>query len=60
MPVDYLFDTGNHRTRKRPIGKNGVEIDVLDIPFGEFNIWGATAGMILTLYRLCTEGPASV
>ena len=60
VPVDYLFDTGNHHMRKRPIGKNGVEIDVLDIPFGEFSIWGATAGMILTLYRLCTEGPANV
>ncbi len=60
VPVDYLFDTGNHRTRKRPVGKTGVEIDVLDIPFGEHNIWGATAGMILTLYRLCTEGRASV
>jgi 8-oxo-dGTP pyrophosphatase MutT (NUDIX family) len=60
VPVDYLFDTGNHRTRKRPVGKNGVELDVLDIPFGEYSIWGATAGMILTLYRLCVEGPAGV
>jgi 8-oxo-dGTP pyrophosphatase MutT (NUDIX family) len=60
VPVNYLFDTGNHRTRKRPVGKSGVEIDVLDIPFGEHNIWGATAGMILTLYRLCTEGRAGV
>jgi hypothetical protein len=60
VPVDYLFDTGNHRTRKRPVGKTGVEIDVLDIPFGEHNIWGATAGMILTLYRLCMEGRAGV
>lgn len=60
VPVSYLFDTANHRTRRRPIGTTGVELDVLDIPFGEHNIWGATAGMILTLYRLCTEGPAGV
>jgi 8-oxo-dGTP pyrophosphatase MutT (NUDIX family) len=56
VPVDYVFDTNNHRTRKRPVGKSGVEIDVLDIPFGEHNIWGATAGMLMTLYRICTDG----
>jgi 8-oxo-dGTP pyrophosphatase MutT (NUDIX family) len=56
VPVDYLFDTGNHRTRRRPVGKSGIELEVLDIPFGEHNIWGATAGMILTLYRFCMEG----
>jgi 8-oxo-dGTP pyrophosphatase MutT (NUDIX family) len=60
VPVDYLFDTGNHQTRRRRVGNSGVEIDVLDIPFGEHNIWGATAGMILTLYRLCMESPAGV
>lgn len=60
VPLDYLFDTGNHRMRRRPVGKSGVELDVLDIPFGEHNIWGATAGMILTLYRLCMEGQAGV
>jgi 8-oxo-dGTP pyrophosphatase MutT (NUDIX family) len=60
VPIEYLFDTRNHSTRRRPVGKSGIELDVLDIPFGEHNIWGATAGMILTLYRLCTEGPTGV
>jgi 8-oxo-dGTP pyrophosphatase MutT (NUDIX family) len=60
VPVDYLFDTANHKTRRRKIGASGVEIDVLDIPFGEYNIWGATAGMLVTLHRLCIEGPANV
>ncbi len=60
VPVEYLFDTGNHRVRRRLVGTSGVELDVLDIPFGEHNIWGATAGMIFTLYRLCTEVPAGV
>jgi hypothetical protein len=27
-----------------------------EIPFGERNIWGATAGMLVTLYRMCIEG----
>lgn len=60
VPVDYLFDTSNHRTRRRPLGRSGLELDVLDIPFGEYNIWGATAGMILTLYRLCSQEPERV
>jgi hypothetical protein len=29
-----------------------VTIDIHDIPFGERNIWGATAGMLMTLRRL--------
>jgi hypothetical protein len=27
-------------------------VEVFDIPYGERNIWGATAGMLLTLRRL--------
>jgi 8-oxo-dGTP pyrophosphatase MutT (NUDIX family) len=38
VPVDYLFDTANHKTRRRRIGTTGAEIDVLDIPFGEYSI----------------------
>ena len=55
VPVNFLFDPQNHRTRRRRIGTSEREIDVIDIPFGEHNIWGATAGMIFTLYRLCME-----
>jgi 8-oxo-dGTP pyrophosphatase MutT (NUDIX family) len=55
VPLSFLFDPQNHRTRRRRIGTSEREIDVIDIPFGEHNIWGATAGMIFTLYRLCTE-----
>ena len=55
VPVNFLFDPQNHRTRRRRIGTSENEIDVIDIPFGEHNIWGATAGMIFTLYRLCME-----
>jgi hypothetical protein len=27
-------------------------VQVYDIPFGEHNIWGATAGILMALYRL--------
>jgi 8-oxo-dGTP pyrophosphatase MutT (NUDIX family) len=60
VPLSFLFDPRNHRTRRRRIGTSDYEIDVIDIPFGEHNIWGATAGMIFTLYRMCMEGQASV
>jgi 8-oxo-dGTP pyrophosphatase MutT (NUDIX family) len=33
----------------------GDEVEFREIPFGERTIWGATAGMLHTLYRVCTE-----
>jgi 8-oxo-dGTP pyrophosphatase MutT (NUDIX family) len=56
VPLDYAFDPANHRLRLRRSGFTGEEIPFSDIPFGERNIWGATAGMLLTLYRMCIEG----
>jgi len=35
----------------------GITLDVFDIPYGERIIWGATAGMLLTLRRLLQEQP---
>jgi hypothetical protein len=58
VPVRFLFDPANHRTRRRRIGTSDYEIEVIDIPYGEHDIWGATAGMIFTLYRMCMEGRA--
>lgn len=57
VPLDYVFDPANHRLRLRRSGFTGEDVQFKDIPFGERNIWGATAGMLLTLYRLCTEEP---
>jgi 8-oxo-dGTP pyrophosphatase MutT (NUDIX family) len=59
VPVSFLFDPQNHRTRRRRIGTSDYEIDVIDIPFGGHDIWGATAGMIFTLYRMCMVEQAS-
>jgi 8-oxo-dGTP pyrophosphatase MutT (NUDIX family) len=55
VPLSFVFDPANHRMRRRRIGTSDYEIDVIDIPFGDHNIWGATAGMIFTLYRMCME-----
>ena len=50
VPLDFLFDAANQKSRLRKIGP--VSLQVVDIPYGERNIWGATAGMLMTLQRL--------
>jgi 8-oxo-dGTP pyrophosphatase MutT (NUDIX family) len=54
VPLRYLFDPTNHRVRRRA-SVTGDVAEFREIPFGERSIWGATAGMLHTLYRLCTE-----
>jgi 8-oxo-dGTP pyrophosphatase MutT (NUDIX family) len=53
VPLDYLFDTANHRFQRRRF--KGEEAEVREIPYEGRTIWGATAGMLVTLYRLCTD-----
>jgi 8-oxo-dGTP pyrophosphatase MutT (NUDIX family) len=55
VPLDYLFDPANFRTRMRQYVPELAPVELKDIPVGERNIWGATAGMLMTLYRICTE-----
>jgi 8-oxo-dGTP pyrophosphatase MutT (NUDIX family) len=57
VPLGYLFDPANHRLKRRA-SIAGDEVEFREIPFGERTIWGATAGMLHTLYRLCTEPQA--
>jgi 8-oxo-dGTP pyrophosphatase MutT (NUDIX family) len=50
VPLDFILDAANHKPRQRSFA--GMNIQVHDIPYGERNIWGATAGMLMTLRRL--------
>jgi len=50
VPLDFILDAANHKSRQRKLGD--VLIDVHDIPYGDRNIWGATAGMLMTLRRM--------
>ncbi len=52
VPLSFIFDPANHRPRRRRFGFGEVEMELCDIPYGDRNIWGATAGMLLTLYNL--------
>jgi len=53
VPLDFILDSANHKTRQRPLGDSTIE--VRDIPYGHRNIWGATAGMLMTFRRLLQE-----
>ncbi len=56
LPLVHLLDEANHLSRERFIGD--VSVQVYDIPFGDYRIWGATAGILMNLYRLLTVSPA--
>jgi 8-oxo-dGTP pyrophosphatase MutT (NUDIX family) len=53
VPLSHVFDPANHRARERRLGE--VSVQVYDIQYRGYNIWGATAGMLLGLYRLLAQ-----
>ena len=50
VPVSHVFDARNHLARMRRVGDE--ELLLYDIPWEGQNIWGATAGMLLTFKRM--------
>ncbi len=58
VPLDFILDSANHKPRRRQLGE--LTIEVHDIPYGNRNIWGATAGMLMTLrHMLQSRGAAA-
>ena len=53
VPLAYVFDPINQRPRRRRYGPEEAEVELCDIVWGERIIWGATAGMLITLQRMC-------
>jgi 8-oxo-dGTP pyrophosphatase MutT (NUDIX family) len=53
VPLSFVFDPGNQRPRRHRFGGTDVEVAMVDILYGRHQIWGATAGMLMTLYRMC-------
>ncbi len=53
VPLAYVFDPANQRPRRRRYGPQEAEVELRDIVWRDRIIWGATAGMLLTLQRLC-------
>ncbi len=60
VPLAHIFQAANHRPRqvRFGFGQDEAEVVMYDIPFGDRTIWGATAGMLVTLYRRCALGAA--
>ena len=54
VPLKFIFDPANHRPNRRRSPFTGEEVEFIDITYGEHNIWGATSGILMTLYRVCT------
>lgn len=53
MPWSHLLDDANYRNYRRSFA--GTEIDARDLHYGEHNIWGATAGILMALRELAVE-----
>jgi 8-oxo-dGTP pyrophosphatase MutT (NUDIX family) len=53
-PLRHLFDPRTHVPRMRRLGEE--ELVTYDLPWCGRNIWGATAGMLLTLRQFLSEG----
>jgi 8-oxo-dGTP pyrophosphatase MutT (NUDIX family) len=53
-PLKHLFDPRTHVPRVRKLGE--LELVAYDLPWSGRNIWGATAGMLLTLRQFLEEG----
>ncbi len=54
VPLSFLLDDSNHRRDHRV--HEGVRREFYAMPYGEYYIWGATAGMIRNLYDV-VAGP---
>ncbi|HZD26831.1 MAG TPA: CoA pyrophosphatase [Alphaproteobacteria bacterium] len=49
VPLGFLFDPANHQQHARIW--NGRERRYYAMPYRDYYIWGATAGMLMNLYR---------
>ena len=56
VPLDHVLDKANHKARLRRVGDE--ELLLYDIPWQGQNIWGATAGMLLTFVRMLQQEPS--
>jgi 8-oxo-dGTP pyrophosphatase MutT (NUDIX family) len=50
VPLAFLLDPANHRRETRELAGRSVGYYVMQ--YGERRIWGATAGMVVNLYRM--------
>jgi 8-oxo-dGTP pyrophosphatase MutT (NUDIX family) len=56
VPLTFLLDPANHRLESREF--QGRRVPFYAIPYRDHYIWGATAGMLVNLYRYLAQAPA--
>lgn len=54
VPLNFILDPANHRRNSRTV--DDCTRHFYSMPWEGRNIWGATAGMLHTLYRLLAQG----
>lgn len=52
VPLEYVLDPARVRRREKKLF--GVRVAYYEIPYGSYNIWGATAGMLVALRMALT------
>ncbi len=55
VPLSFLLDPANHQRHSREFEGRTREFHAM--PFGDYYIWGATAGMLINLYEVLSDGP---
>lgn len=55
IPLARVLDPSQHQLRPRKIGS--MTVDFYEFTHERHTIWGATAGMLMTLYRLLRDPP---
>lgn len=53
VPLAFFLDPANHR--RHSVDFEGRVRNYYSMPYGERNIWGATAGMLYSFYRVLTD-----
>jgi 8-oxo-dGTP pyrophosphatase MutT (NUDIX family) len=56
LPLAIALAADSYRVGRRTI--RGVDVDTWELPFGSYNIWGATAGMLANLREVFREEAA--
>jgi 8-oxo-dGTP pyrophosphatase MutT (NUDIX family) len=57
VPLAFLLDPANHQRRQREF--QGRTVAFYAIPYRDHYIWGATAGMLVNLYRHLAQTPGA-
>jgi 8-oxo-dGTP pyrophosphatase MutT (NUDIX family) len=56
LPLAFALTAGNYRSR--PGRGYGPDFEIWELPYGERNIWGATAGILANLREVLSEDRA--